>query len=148
MIENSWSVSFRIMYNLPRTTHRYFVEPISKSNTTHIKFTIIKNFLNFLKQIENGSKSIAKVLLNTVKNDVGSTTGSNIKGIKQLLDVDSINQININEIKDKTFAEIPVGSEWRIPVLEELLSVRHGNSEMENFTKKDIDNMIDLICTT
>ena len=146
MIENSWSVSFRIMYNLPRTTHRYFVEPIS--NTTHIKFTIIKNFLNFLKQIENGSKSIAKVLLNTVKNDVGSTTGSNIKGIKQLLDVDSINQININEIKEKTFAEIPVGSEWRIPVLEELLSVRNGNSELENFTKKDIDSMIDIICSS
>ena len=146
MIENSWSVSFRIMYDLPRTTHRYFVEPISKM--THVKFTIMKNFLNFLKQIENGSKMIAKVILNTVKKDVGSTTGSNIKGIKQLMNVESLSQININEVKEKTFAEIPAGSEWRIPVLEELLSVRNGNSELENFTKKDIDSMIDLICSS
>ena len=108
----------------------------------------MKNFLNFLKQIENGSKMIAKVILNTVKKDVGSTTGSNIKGIKQLMNVESLSQININEVKDKTFAEIPAGSEWRIPVLEELLSVRNGNSELENFTKKDIDNMIDLICSS
>ena len=146
MIENSWNVSFRIMFNLPRTTHRYFVEPISKM--THIKFIIMKNFLNFLKQIENGSKTIAKVLLNTVKNDVGSTTGSNIRKIVQLMNKESLNQIDISDIKENTFAEIPVGCEWRISVLEELLSVRNGKSEMENFTKKDIDNMIDLICTT
>ena len=146
MIENSWNVSFRIMFNLPRTTHRYFVEPISKM--THIKFTIMKNFLNFLKQIQNGSKTVAKVLLNIVKNDVRSTTGSNIKGILQMMNKESISQINISEIRDQTFAEIPVGSEWRIPVLEELLSVRDGNSEMENFTNKDIQNMIDFICSS
>ena len=115
---------------------------------THIKFILMKNFMNFLKQIENGSKEIAKKLLNTVKNDVGSTTGSNIKGIKELMNKDSLNEISISEIKDITFAEIPIGCEWRIPVLEELLSVRDGNSEMENFTNKDIQNMIDFICSS
>ena len=108
----------------------------------------MKNFLNFLKQIENGSKRISKVLLKTVMNDVGSTTGSNIRGIKQLMNVESLSQINISQIKDNIFAEIPVGCEWRIKALEELLSVREGNSELENFTKKDIDNMIEFICSS
>ena len=134
------------MYNLPRTTHRYFVEPISKM--THIKFTLIKNFLSFVNQIRNGSKDIAKKLLDAVKNDVGSTTGSNLRGIMQLMEKDSIEQLSINDIQDKVFANIPIGCEWRILVLEELLSVRNSTCEIENFTKDDINEMIDFICTT
>ena len=57
-----------------------------------------------------------------------------------MMNKESLSQINISEIRDKTFAQIPVGSE--------LLSVRDGNSEMENFTNKDIENMIDFICSS
>ena len=32
--------------------------------------------------------------------------------------------------------------------LEELLNVRNGNSELENFTKDDVNNMIDFICSS
>ena len=61
---------------------------------------------------------------------------------------DSLNEISTSEIKDMTFSEKPIGCEWRIPVLQELLSVRNGNSELENFTNKDVDNMIDFICSS
>ena len=60
-VENSWSVSFRIMYNLPRNTHRYFVEPISE--TPHIKTTLIRNFLGFIDQIQKTPKTVASKLL-------------------------------------------------------------------------------------
>ena len=103
---------------------------------------------SFVNQIKNGSKYIAKKLLDVVKNDVGSTTGSNLRGIMQLMEKDSIEQLSINDIQDKVFANIPIGCEWRILVLEELLSVRNSTCEIENFTKDDINEMIDFICTT
>ena len=48
MLEKTWNKSFRIMYNLPIETHRYFVEAISGS--PHIKNILIQRFLKKLKE--------------------------------------------------------------------------------------------------
>ena len=146
MVKNSWNVSFRIMCNLPGTTHRYFVEPISKM--THIKFVLIKNFLSFINQIKKSNKIIAKEILKTIENDVGSTTGSNLRNIMQLMNKNSIDQICINDIRKLEFANIPEGCEWRIPVLEELLCARKSEVEIDNFSRNDIKDMIEFICTS
>ena len=44
-IEKTWNVAMRKMLNLNRCTHRYFIEPLS--GTKHIKFLLIKRFINF-----------------------------------------------------------------------------------------------------
>ena len=54
MVENTWNVSFRLVYNLPRNSHKYLVEPVSECE--HIKKTFIKRFLNYISQIEKSSK--------------------------------------------------------------------------------------------
>ena len=57
MMEDSWNLSFRIMYDLPLATHRYFVEPITGKN--HAKTLMIKNFILFcelIQQLETSSK--------------------------------------------------------------------------------------------
>ena len=51
MLENSWSVSFRCKYNLPRSTHRYFMESITEM--PHLKQILIKRFLSFVEQIKS-----------------------------------------------------------------------------------------------
>ena len=45
MVYNTWSVSVRKMFQLDRTTHRYFIEPIS--GMAHIKQALLKRFLSF-----------------------------------------------------------------------------------------------------
>jgi len=77
MVENSWNVFFRTMYNLPRNTHRYFVETVS--GTTHVKTILIKNFLSFISQIEKSNKMASKALLTTIKHNVSTVTGSNLR---------------------------------------------------------------------
>ena len=120
-VENSWSVSFRLMFNLPRNTHRYFVEPIS--GIPHIKSTLIKNFLGFINQIENSSKSVAKELLYRIKYDVRSTTGSNLINILKLTDKNSIDELTASDSRSIVFSNIPENNEWRIPFLQKLLDV-------------------------
>ena len=92
MVENSCNISFRQMYSLPRNTHRYFVEPVS--GIPHIKSVLIKNFLNFIEQIKESKKTVPKVLLNTIKNNVNSVTGSNLRCIMQLVNVENIDELN------------------------------------------------------
>ena len=61
MLENSWNTSFRIMYNLPYSTHRFFVQPVS--GKTHIKRVLLERFLGFLTQIRNSRKKLPSKLL-------------------------------------------------------------------------------------
>ena len=61
MLENSFNVSFRATYDLPRSTHRYFVEAVT--NQKHVKSVLIKRFLSFIDQIQRCPKDIVRYLL-------------------------------------------------------------------------------------
>ena len=91
MLENSFNVSFRATYDLPRSTHRYFVEAVT--NQKHVKSVLIKRFLSFIDQIQRCPKDIVRHLLSLIKYDVGSVTGSNPRNIMQLLNKDTIHDL-------------------------------------------------------
>ena len=55
MLENSWNISIRKMFDLPREAHRYLIEPLSE--TQHIKSVLMKRFLSFCQQIKQSSKN-------------------------------------------------------------------------------------------
>ena len=45
---NSWNIAIRILIDLPRETHRYFIEPIS--NIPHIKKSFMPSFCSICDQ--------------------------------------------------------------------------------------------------
>ena len=54
MVENSYSVAVRLMFGLPRETHRYLLEPVTEK--CHIKFDIMKRFMKFTEKIIKSKK--------------------------------------------------------------------------------------------
>ena len=76
MIENTWNVSIRKIFNLHRETHRYFIEPVS--GVAHIRFALFKRFLKFTTSLANSSKLSVTNLFMTLKRDTSSTTGMNL----------------------------------------------------------------------
>ena len=95
-----------------------------------------------MEQIKRSEKMIAKHLLENIKKDVLSVTGSNLRNIMNLTNHDNIDDICMNDIENLKFNAIPEGCEWRIQMLEELLSVRNSEGFVEGFTHKDINDMI------
>ena len=146
MVENTWNVSFRVMYNLPRTTHRYFVEPVS--GIPHVKKTLVKNFLNFINQIKKSNKEVSKVLLETIKNYCNSTTGSNLRNIMELVKKDNIEELIVEDAQMIVYKEIPAEESWRIGVVKDIIDIKNKNASLENFTDEDLENMLDFVCTT
>ena len=71
-LEKSWNVSQRIMLNLPRTTHRYFIEPLSK--TLHITKSLKKRYINFISKVRTSRKDVLRRVLREIENDCRSTT--------------------------------------------------------------------------
>ena len=60
MIENSYNVSVKSMFDIPRESHKYFVEGLTEK--PHLKSTLIKRFLSFTEQIMKSSKVALKSL--------------------------------------------------------------------------------------
>ena len=97
MMYNSWNRSIRIMLGVPLNTHRFFLEPLSGLN--HVKFILISRFLGFISQIEKSQKVLPKTLLQLIRNDCRSVTGSNLRNILLLSNKDDTSHLTQTDIK-------------------------------------------------
>ena len=105
------SKSFKLMFDLPYATHRYFYEAIT--TTQHAALIIKKRFVNFVEMIKQSNKVAPKMLLQHVENDVRSVTGSNIRRL--LLENNKTALWDI-EFKGSIQNPVPEGDVWRIGV--------------------------------
>lgn len=140
-LENSWNVSQRMMMNLPRKTHRFFIEPLTK--TQHIRKSLRKRFVNFICKVKDSSKAILRHLLYEIRSDCRSTTGNNIRKI--LLEYGATKLTDIN-IKNAAYKEIPEGEEWKIPLVSEIVETLAGNLDVAHFTNDQLKEICDEAC--
>ena len=146
MLENTWNTSFRIMFGLPYSTHRYFVEPVS--GKTHLKKLLLKRFLAFLNQIEESQKSLPKKLLKSVKKDTRSTTGLNLRKMMLLLGKVRVEDIGIKDIDNFEYVTVPPEDQWKIAMVKEIIEVKNNNLVVENFEDEELQEIIDHLCSS
>ena len=147
MLENSWNLSMRIMYDLPVETHRYFVEAISEK--PHAKTIMIKNFLRFCELILKSKKEALKSVFQTVSRNVHSQTGKNLRKIMLLMNKASISDLKSSDVKETfQYKAVPDDQAWRIPILKELIEVKAGNTVIEGFTNEEILEMLEHVCVS
>ena len=146
MLCNSWNKSVRIMLGLPYNTHRYFLEPLT--DLQHLKFTLISRFIGFLSQIEKSHKILPKILLQTIRKDCRSVTGSNIRNIVLMSGKDDINQLSQSDIKNMIYMPVAEHDRWKLNIVKELIDVKWGELSVEGFEDEDIDVIIEELCTS
>ena len=146
MIEASYNQSFKIMYDLPRNSKRYFVECISES--MHIKKVLIKRFLQFTKQILNSPKKAIKNVFNLIRKDCQSVTGSNLRNIMLLVQKTNVDDLVPDDASNVTYHEIPDCEAWRIGFVNEITDVKFGQASIDGFTRKELNVILKDICTS
>ena len=146
MLENSWNTSFRIMYNLPLQTHRYFVESIS--GKPHARNMIMKRYLRFCELILKSSKVALKKVYLMIRRNVRSVTGNNLRKLMFLVGKNDIGDLCPGDIDGIKYAPVPNDAEWRIDILNELIDVKYGNSSIGILNKEEIDDIIELVCSS
>ena len=135
-----------LMQHLTFNTHRYFLEPVS--GLKHHKFTLITRFLTFISRIEKSKKILPRVLLQAIKRDCRSVTGSNLRNILLLTRKDDISEIFESDIQQMIYMPVPNHEEWRIEMLKELIDVKWGDATIDYFDDREITEIIEEICTT
>ena len=114
-LEKTWNVSIRQMFDLPRETHRYLVEPVSEY--PHLRKILMCRFISFLNQVNNSGKNVPKDLLNTIQYDTKSITGNNIRNILRLTKKVKIEDVKKQDILKLDYFTIPEGENWRLNII-------------------------------
>ena len=142
-LEKTWNVSQRIMLSLPRTTHRYFIEPLSK--TPHIIKSLKTRFLNFISKIYKSKKEVLRRVLSSIERDCRSTTGRNIRKLK--LQLDDFDQRRIIEFCNKPYIEVPIGDEWKLNMAKEIINIKSDTLIVNGISQKELDDICAYICS-
>ena len=147
MIYNTWNTSIRKMFRLDRGSHRYLIEPFSK--TQHIKTAFLKRLTNFTEKLSCSAKLATKSVFNIMKNDCRSATGMNLRTIMLLCNKSRICEATANDVAKIPYQVTPPQKEeWRVCLIEELLDIRDGLLTIDNWSMDEILTMLDYLCTT
>ena len=139
-LEKTWNVSARLLLGLPRRTHKYLIEPLTE--TPHIVKSVYSRFLKFLNSIADGKKNSLKRVLETIKTDVRSTTGNNLRHL--MLKTENFCEKELQR-HEEPYEAIPITETWRIQMIKELIDARSGDLSTI-LTKKEIDDIAEFIC--
>ena len=139
-IYTTWNIVIRDIFQLPKCTHRYFIEPISE--TPHLFTVLVNRFIKFYKNLCVSDKMLIQNLRTIQEIDTRSTFGSNLRNICLSTGCDLLNISDAkNEVKYQNISNLNV---WRVSVLKELLDSRNSNIDTF-FNASEIHNLIDYI---
>ena len=144
-IFTSWNVTVRNVFGLPWTTHRYFIEGISEC--THPKALICGRFVRFLESVSQCNNTSVRFLSNLVWNDRRTLAGRTLTKIAADCKVDRAS-LSSKDARKLVYKEPTTENSWRLQLLKELMNTRNDSMDIPGFDDKEIDEMINDICTT
>ena len=138
MVYNSWSVSVRKMFRVDRATHRYMIEPLSKS--LHVKTSLLKRFQKFQESLQYTGKRAARFVCHVLKEDCRSTFGKNSRILR--LHLQTYGPLGILQ-----FFPTPKNESWRLDVMKDLVEMRDRNVDV-GWSNEEVNAALKEVCTS
>ena len=142
----SYNRSIKCMLQLPLATHRYMLEPLSGEKPAMA--ILADRFLSFMDSIEKSDKLAIKMLRKEAMKDVRSTTGANYRGIMMLTGESSIYKVNRKSLEKMKVYEVKDENLWKVNIAADLLNIRDGIMEIDEFEKEDMAALLHNICVS
>ena len=149
----SYNNSIRLTWSLPRTTHKYWVEALSG---THLATQLKANQLSFLNRVRHSDKIISRLLFQSSKDNLLSTTGSNLRLLKEeAIKANIISKHdNVLTVSPKLFKQqvhyepFPADERYRLHMMNELLSIRDREMLFNDIDFEDeyFTDIINFLC--
>ena len=144
-MEKTWNISVRRMFNLPRETHCYLIEPISGQD--HAKTIMARRFLSFIQTIRSSKKQALKDLLRIVEFDTRSVTGRNLRTILLDTSVQDIRSLKSEHVTAK-YRDMPINEQYRVDFIKELVDVKNNELEVQGFTYDELEDILQHLCVS
>ena len=130
--KSTFNRSVKKSFNLPWSTHRYLIEPVSE--ITHLRIIFGRRFLRFIENIRKSRKPLLRTLLKECEDDTRTVTGSNMR----FLMIESGCSRMPPSMKGVKYHEIGEDEEWRIELIKMIIEDK-GEDE-------DRDGCLQILC--
>ena len=90
---------------------------------------------------------MVRTVFSKLKLDVRSTTGSNLKEISLLVNK-SVDHLSPRDASDVQYHQVRNEDQFRVGFIWEILNVKHGQLEVSGFTEKELELILENLCTS
>ena len=142
-LEATYNKSIKIMFNLPWATHRNLIEPVT--GVPHIRRTLVWRYLSFISKIQKSEKTSLRKLLNLVKSDVRTTTGSNLRSIMLLAGKNTIQEVLSSNI-DVEYHKLEEEQKWKTILLGEIIDILNDEKTIDGVEKQELEDILEFLC--
>ena len=144
-IYKSYNTATRIAYNVDRTTRSFLIEPLSECY--HPITLLCSRYVKFYETNSNCKKPSIRILSKVCESDLRTRYGQNLRNISDRCQT-SLADLTVPEVKSKVrYRELPEEEEFRIPILREMLDARNNNTTVDGLSRKDMNDIINYVCT-
>ena len=147
---NTWNTCVKLAWGVPRSTHRYFVDNLLSSGIPSLKASLLSCYMTFHESVSTSSSLEVRIVASLATEDIRSTSGSNIHGLRQLLSQLDSSPGSSMSAKQKLLSErstMPAQDTWRLPCLKKFIEKRYSLQAALQDTK-EIDELIDSLCSS
>ena len=142
MVFRAWRTGIKISWNIPRTTHSYFVQDVLTTGVQSLEQRILRNSVGFFQSLLSCPCPEVAVLARIAARDIRSTLGKNIQKIRELTQLDpwSVRKTELHAaLEQGLHIEIPKVDSWRPRCLANMLAARS-----QAFFRADEDEVVRL----
>ena len=87
---NAWITAVKLSWAVPRGTRTYLVQQVLSAGLTSARVDIMTRYVGFYRSLVRSSSHEVAVLAGLVGQDIRSTTGSNLRLLRELTGLDPI----------------------------------------------------------
>ena len=139
----AWNVAVRLGYNVPYTTHRYLIEPLSEC--MHLKVMLTSRYVNFVKSLTSSPKYSVRVLASTIIPDLRTVMGRTMRRLSNECKCE-VSLLSAAAVKKEVmYFPLPEEEKWRVGMLKELLD---ADVDVPGFLPAELQEMKEHLCTS
>ena len=98
-----------------------------------------------MRKVQNSKLTAIKILLNLVKTDVRTTTGSNLRMIMLLAGQNTVEEV-LNSRTDIEYHKLEEDQQWKRDLLKEIIDVLYGEKTVDGVENDELEEILEILC--
>ena len=107
---------------------------------------MMHRFLTFIQQIKKSPKNASKLLLDSILQDARLKTGSNLRNILLKTEKSIVQELVPSDVLDFTYKPMENNERWKINIIQEIIEMKNGILEMDNFKRDELEEILEYLC--
>ena len=146
---NAWNTCVKLTWQVPRSTHTYFLEHLLSCGHTSVRTDILARYTKYVSGLRTSPSMEVAVMFGVVHGDLRTVTGRNVAMIRQETGVDPVSSSpwDVKKKLIENVTRVPEVDQWRMDYLARLLTERgEASYRVEDTVVLRLSALIDSLC--